>query len=294
MDAAGLVALGRSFAGLWFIALGAVSAVLILAGALSPLNLPVIDHANFIGYVLWSVWLVIFAILLLLRPRTGHRCARAGRRSTPLDRVMTIMNPPPPAGMRSSRGCSGPPASWPSPSPGLPAGRRRTRRRPPRRRWWPASSPVPSSAPDSGWPAAAGSVPLPWILATALGMGAGLLLGATVVGFGTSLADVAVMGALTGAAPRHRPDRGAPRCGRAGAGVWAVAMPLLWAARLDRHHPRRNPRRGTVHHLRRRGAFTFSALSGILLQQLLPARQPLTTSHRPTPPPGRRRMKDKA
>jgi hypothetical protein len=36
--------------------------------------------------------------------------------------------------------------------------------------------------------------PLPWILATALGMGVGLLLGATVVGFRTSLADLAVMG----------------------------------------------------------------------------------------------------
>mgnify|MGYP003693807031 CR=1 FL=1 len=59
-----LVALGRSFAGLWFIALGAVSAVLVLAGVLSPLDLPVIDLANFIGYVLWSIWLVVFAILL--------------------------------------------------------------------------------------------------------------------------------------------------------------------------------------------------------------------------------------
>ena len=38
--------------------LGAVSAVLIVAGALSPLDLPLIDDANFIGYVLWSVWLV--------------------------------------------------------------------------------------------------------------------------------------------------------------------------------------------------------------------------------------------
>jgi hypothetical protein len=40
--------------------------------------------------------------------------------------------------------------------------------------------------------------PVAWILATALGMGFGLLLGATVVGFRTSLADLAVMGALTG------------------------------------------------------------------------------------------------
>jgi hypothetical protein len=40
--------------------------------------------------------------------------------------------------------------------------------------------------------------PLPWIVATALGMGLGLLLGATIAGFRTSLADLAVMGALTG------------------------------------------------------------------------------------------------
>ena len=66
-----LVALGRSFAGLWFIALGAASAVLVLAGVLSPLDLPVIDLANFIGYVLWSVWLVVFGLLLLRQPRTG-------------------------------------------------------------------------------------------------------------------------------------------------------------------------------------------------------------------------------
>jgi hypothetical protein len=41
-----------------------------LAGVLSPLDLPVIDLANFIGYVLWSIWLVAFGLLLLRRPRT--------------------------------------------------------------------------------------------------------------------------------------------------------------------------------------------------------------------------------
>ncbi len=64
-----LAALGRTFAGRWFTALGAVSAVLVLAGVLSPLDLPGVDLANFVGYVLWSVWLVAFAVLLL-RPRT--------------------------------------------------------------------------------------------------------------------------------------------------------------------------------------------------------------------------------
>jgi len=76
-----LVALGRSFAGLWFIALGAVSAVLVLAGVLSPLDLPVIDLANFIGYVLWSVWLVVFGFLLLRRPRTETAATAPARSS---------------------------------------------------------------------------------------------------------------------------------------------------------------------------------------------------------------------
>jgi hypothetical protein len=38
---------------------------------LSPLDLPVIDLANFVGYVLWSAWLVAFAVLLVRRPRPG-------------------------------------------------------------------------------------------------------------------------------------------------------------------------------------------------------------------------------
>jgi hypothetical protein len=36
---------------------------------LSPLDLPLIDTANFTGYVLWSVWLVLFAAALVLRQR---------------------------------------------------------------------------------------------------------------------------------------------------------------------------------------------------------------------------------
>jgi hypothetical protein len=80
-----LVALGRGIPR-WFTALGAVSAVLILSGVLTPLHLPIVDNANFIGYILWSVWLVVFAILILLRyPRSratapGPVLSGAGRR----------------------------------------------------------------------------------------------------------------------------------------------------------------------------------------------------------------------
>ena len=38
-----------------------MAAILILVGVLSPLCLPLVDLANFAGYVLWSGWLVIFA-----------------------------------------------------------------------------------------------------------------------------------------------------------------------------------------------------------------------------------------
>ena len=67
-----LRALTGVIAARWFTALGAVGAVLILAGVLSPLNLPLIDTANFIGYVLWSVGLIVFGVLLLVRrPSAG-------------------------------------------------------------------------------------------------------------------------------------------------------------------------------------------------------------------------------
>jgi len=68
-----LRALSGLLAGRWFTLLGAVSAVLILAGVLSPLDVPVLDQANFIGYIMWSLWLVAFGVLLLVRrPGAGR------------------------------------------------------------------------------------------------------------------------------------------------------------------------------------------------------------------------------
>jgi hypothetical protein len=64
-----IVALGRRYAGRWFQVLGAASAALILAGVLSPLGLPVIDTANFVGYVLWSVWLIAFGVVIVVHER---------------------------------------------------------------------------------------------------------------------------------------------------------------------------------------------------------------------------------
>ena len=72
-----IAALGRHFAGRWFAVLGGVSAALVAVGVVSPLGLPVIDDANFIGYILWSLWLVAFGAILLVRAR---RAATAGAR----------------------------------------------------------------------------------------------------------------------------------------------------------------------------------------------------------------------
>ena len=114
--------------------------------------------------------------------------------------------------------------------------------------------------------------PGPWILATALGMGAGLLLGATVVGFGTSLADVAVMGALTGAVLGVAQTVALPAQTRR-RWWWAVAMPLLWPLGWIVTTLAGIPVEEQFTIFGASGAVTFSALSGILLQQLLPARQ---------------------
>ena len=75
-----IVALGRRYAGRWFPVLGALSAALVVAGVLSPLGLPVIDAANFIGYILWSLWLIAFAIVIVVHE---HRTSTAPLRPTP-------------------------------------------------------------------------------------------------------------------------------------------------------------------------------------------------------------------
>jgi hypothetical protein len=113
--------------------------------------------------------------------------------------------------------------------------------------------------------------PLRWILATSLGMGLGLLLGATAVGFGTSLADLAVMGALTGAVlgvgqalalPARAPRRW----------WWAAAMPVLWSLGwvITTLAGIAVERQFTIFGIS--GAVTFTALSGLLLSWILPRR----------------------
>jgi hypothetical protein len=126
--------------------------------------------------------------------------------------------------------------------------------------------------------------PRRWIPATTVGMAAGLMLGAWAVDYGTSLAHLAAMGALTGlvlgpAQALALPTRVTHRW------IWALAMPVLWALgwtvttlggiHVEDHF--------TTYGLY--GALTFSALSGLLLHRLLPYRELARPHDAPTSAP---------
>ena len=176
-----IVALGRRYAGRWFQVLGAVSAVLVLAGVLSPLGLPVIDTANFFGYVLWSVWLIAFAVVILVHERRRatapppHEPGRGDGMTARDDRARGSGAPC--AGCRrssASRSAASSPSSSPARSTGSP------------RRCSAARSPASSSARSSrgAWartvrrPASGSPQPT-------AGLTVGLALGSAAVGYGT-------------------------------------------------------------------------------------------------------------
>jgi uncharacterized membrane protein len=106
-----------------------------------------------------------------------------------------------------------------------------------------------------------------WIPATALAMGIGLGVGAWAVGYGTSLGELALMGAITGI-PLGAAQAYLLRDRLANAWVWAAAMPLLWAlgwtmstfigVDVDQQFAVFGAS----------GAITFMALSGVLLDRL--------------------------
>jgi uncharacterized protein DUF4386 len=72
-----IYALGQRLAGRWFSYLGLAAAALIALGVLVPLDVPGTDFANFLGYILWSVWLLAFATFIWRRPaRVGAPAAQ--------------------------------------------------------------------------------------------------------------------------------------------------------------------------------------------------------------------------
>jgi hypothetical protein len=120
-----------------------------------------------------------------------------------------------------------------------------------------------------------------WIPATALAMGIGLAVGVWVVGYGTSLGELALMGFITGI-PLGVAQAYLLRDRVANAWVWAAAMPLLWALgwtvttaggiNVDQQFAVFGAY----------GAITFMALSGVLLDRLR-ATTPVAPAPQPDP-----------
>jgi hypothetical protein len=113
--------------------------------------------------------------------------------------------------------------------------------------------------------------PRRWVPATALGMGLGLLVGAGTVDYGTSLADLALMGALTGAVLGPAQALVLPGDTRR-RWVWAAAMPVLWALGWTATTLGGIAVEEQFTVFGAYGALASSALSGLLLHVLLPHR----------------------
>jgi hypothetical protein len=73
-----IVALGRRYGGRWLQVLGGAAAALVVAGVLSPLDVAGVDAANFVGYVLWSLWLIALAVVIVVRERRPATSLDAG------------------------------------------------------------------------------------------------------------------------------------------------------------------------------------------------------------------------
>jgi hypothetical protein len=113
--------------------------------------------------------------------------------------------------------------------------------------------------------------PLRWVLATSLGMGLGLLVGATAVDFGTSLGELALMGAITGVALGLAQALALPS-GSSRRWWWAAAMPVLWSLGwvVTTLAGITVEEQFTIFGMS--GGITFTALSGLLLYWILRAR----------------------
>ena len=120
--------------------------------------------------------------------------------------------------------------------------------------------------------------PLAWIAATAAAMSVGLLAGAWVVGYGTSVGELAVMGAITGL-PVGAAQAFLLRNRLARSWVWAVAMPLLWALGWTVTAAAGVGVDSQYAVFGAFGAITVMALSGVLLDRLRAA-----TPAAPSPP----------
>ncbi len=122
---------------------------------------------------------------------------------------------------------------------------------------------------------------LRWTAATALGLSAGLLVGAQTVGYGTTLTDLAVMGALTGAVLGAAQALALPHRARS-RWVWALVMPVLWATGWVVTTAAGIAVEEQFTLFGASGAVTVTALLGILLHTLLPPSTVTTTPPSPS------------
>ena len=116
-----------------------------------------------------------------------------------------------------------------------------------------------------------------WVPATAVAMGIGLGVGAWVVGYGTSLGELALMGAITGI-PLGAAQAYLLRDRVANAWVWAAAVPLLWALGWTVTTAGGIAVDQQFAVFGAYGAITFMALSGILLDRLRAATSPAAST----------------
>jgi hypothetical protein len=123
--------------------------------------------------------------------------------------------------------------------------------------------------------------PRTWIPATALAMGIGLAVGAWVVGYGTSLGELALMGAITGI-PLGAAQAYLLRDRLANAWAWAAAMPLLWALGWTVTTAGGIDVDQQFAVFGAYGAITVMALSGVLLDRLR-ATTPVASAPQPDP-----------
>jgi uncharacterized membrane protein len=124
--------------------------------------------------------------------------------------------------------------------------------------------------------------PQAWIPATAVAMGIGLGVGAWVVGYGTSLGELALMGAITGI-PLGAAQAYLLRDRLANAWVWAAAVPLLWALGWTVSTFIGVDVDNQFAVFGASGAITFMALSGLLLDRLRAATTAAVPSLDPAP-----------